>query len=128
MCVCVLFAAVHPLNVLLVVCFQLFALEFERVGDQARLGRPGLGAQTDLLGDLEPLQFRCWAEKVELKVAERERERDTGCEARGTLSRRIRADNLRKRKPPEAPHSLGEEVFDRNIQLSGYLVLVRNFE
>lgn len=58
-CVYVLFSTVHPLNVLLVVRFELLAFQFEGVGDQAGLWRPGLGAQTDLLGDLESLQF-CW--------------------------------------------------------------------
>lgn len=54
-----LFASVHPLDVFLVVWFQLFALEFEGVGDQASLRCPGLGAQADLLGDFKSLQF-CW--------------------------------------------------------------------
>ena len=58
-CVYVLFSTVHPLNVFLVVCFELLAFQFEGVGDQAGLWCPGLGAQTDLLGDLESLQF-CW--------------------------------------------------------------------
>lgn len=53
-----LFSTVHPLNVFLVVCFELLALQLERVGDQASLWCPGLGTQTDLLGDLESLQFR----------------------------------------------------------------------
>lgn len=60
-CVYVLFSTVHPLNVFLVVRFELLAFQFEGVGDQAGLWCPGLGAQTDLLGDLESLQF-CWLE------------------------------------------------------------------
>ena len=54
-----LFAAVHPLDVLLIVGLQLLALQLEGVGDQARLRRPRLGAQPDLLGDLKALQLVC---------------------------------------------------------------------
>lgn len=43
-CLWLLFASVHPLDVFLVVWFQLFSLEFESVGDQAGLWGPGLGA------------------------------------------------------------------------------------
>lgn len=56
---CVLFPPVHPLNVVLVVCFQLLALQFECVSDQTCLWRPGLGTQADFLGDLKALKF-CW--------------------------------------------------------------------
>lgn len=58
-CVCVLFSTVHPLNVFLVVCFELLAFQFECVRDQASLWCPGLSAQADLLGDLKSLQFCC---------------------------------------------------------------------
>lgn len=64
---CVLFTPVHPLNVFLVVSFELLALQFERVSDQTRLWRPGLGTQTDLLGDLEALQF-CWFREGRIKT------------------------------------------------------------
>lgn len=68
-CVYVLFSTVHPLNVFLVVCFELLALQFECVSDQASLWCPGLSAQTDLLGDLKSLQF-CWlgGERAESQV------------------------------------------------------------
>ena len=66
MCLCVLcesiyvlFSTVHPLNVLLVVCFELLALQFECIRDQASLWCPGLRTQSNLLGYLESLQF-CW--------------------------------------------------------------------
>lgn len=57
-----LFSTVHPLNVLLVVCFELLAFQFECVSDQASLWCPGLSTQTDLLGYLKSLQF-CWLEE-----------------------------------------------------------------
>lgn len=63
----VLFAPVHPLNVFLVVCFQLLALQFERVSDQTRLWRPGLGTQTDFLGYLKALEF-CWGRKNRIET------------------------------------------------------------
>lgn len=59
---CVLFATVHPLNVLLVVRFECLAFQFECVCDQAGLRCPGLGTQADLLRDLEPFQFCCWGQ------------------------------------------------------------------
>ena len=57
-----LFSTIHPLNVLLVVCFELFAFQFECVGDQARLWRPGFSTQSDLLGNFKSLQFG-WSEE-----------------------------------------------------------------
>lgn len=57
-----LFSTVHSLYVFLVVCFELLALQFEGISDQASLWGPGLGAQTDLLGDLKPFQFS-WSRK-----------------------------------------------------------------
>lgn len=53
-----LFSSVHPLYVVLVVRFELLAFQFECVSDQPGLWRPGLGAQSDLLGDLKSLHFR----------------------------------------------------------------------
>lgn len=64
---CVLFAPVHPLNVFLVVCFELLALQLERVSDQTRLWRPGLGTQADFLGDLKALKF-CWLGESTIKT------------------------------------------------------------
>jgi len=58
-CLCVLFPPVHPLDVVLVVCFKLLALQFESVSDQPGLRRPGLSTQTDLLRDLKSLHL-CW--------------------------------------------------------------------
>lgn len=54
-----LFSTVHPLDVFLVVCFELLAFQFECVSDQASLRGPGFSAQPDLLGNLKSLQF-CW--------------------------------------------------------------------
>lgn len=63
-CVYVLFSSVHPLNVFLVVCFELLAFQFECISDQAGLWCPGLRTQPDLLGDLKSLQFCwCWGEE-----------------------------------------------------------------
>lgn len=53
-----LFLPIHPLNVFLVVCLELLALEFECVCDQACLRCPGIGTQMDLPGDLKALKFR----------------------------------------------------------------------
>lgn len=52
-----LFPTIHPLNVLLVVCFELLAFQFECVGDQAGLRCPWLGTQADFFGNLKLLQF-----------------------------------------------------------------------
>lgn len=52
-----LFPTIHPLNVLLIVCFELLAFQFECVGDQAGLRCPWLGTQADFFGNLELLQF-----------------------------------------------------------------------
>lgn len=52
-----LFPAVHPLDVVLVACFQLLALELEGVRHQSRLGSPGIWAQADLARDLEALEL-----------------------------------------------------------------------
>lgn len=57
-----LFLPIHPVNVILVVCLELLALEFERVSDQACLRCPGIGTQMDLPRDLKALKFR-WSGK-----------------------------------------------------------------
>lgn len=64
--VLVLFSTIHPLNVFLVVCFELLALQFERISDQTSLWCPGFSAQPDLLGNLKPLQF-AWLEESRTK-------------------------------------------------------------
>lgn len=57
-----LLSTIHPLNVVLVVSFQLLAFQFEGVSDQTSLWGPGLRTETDLFWDLEPFQFR-WLEQ-----------------------------------------------------------------
>ena len=61
-----LFPTVQPLNVLLVVCFELLAFQFECVSDQASLWSPGFSTQPNFLGDLKSLQF-CLREKKKQK-------------------------------------------------------------
>lgn len=61
-----LFPTIHPLNVVLVVCFEFLALQFECIGDQTSLWCPGFSAQPDLLGDLISLQF-AWSEESRTK-------------------------------------------------------------
>lgn len=48
-----LFGTVHPLNVVLVVSFELLSFEFKSVCNQAGLWGPGLNAEPDLPWDLE---------------------------------------------------------------------------
>lgn len=60
-----LFSTIHPLNVFLVVCFELLAFQFECVSDQASLRCPGFSAQPDLLGNLKSLQF-CWLGEMKI--------------------------------------------------------------
>lgn len=64
----VLFAAVHPLDVFLVVRFQLLALQFESIGDQASFWSPGLSTQADFLGDFKALQFRWFVNSLRAEL------------------------------------------------------------